>query len=195
MKTQAPLLLPLFRSGSQARLLTEVYLHAPAEGETLSELAARAGVSVGTAHREVSRLEEAGLVRSTRRRKERLVQANPDSPYYSDLRSLLLKAFGPASVLGQQLSGIAGIEEAHIFGSWARRYTGEPGRPPFDLDVLVVGNPAPDDVYAACRRAEVELGLEVNATILSQSEWRNEASAFLRHLRHGPLVPIVGGAR
>jgi len=195
MKTQAPLLLPLFRSESQARLLAEVYLHVPPEGATLSELAARAGVSVGTAHREISRLEEAGLVRSTRRRRERLVRANPDSPHYADLRSLLLRAFGPASVLGRLLSRVEAIEEAHIFGSWARRYAGEPGAAPFDLDVLVVGEPAPDDVYAACRLAEAELGIEVNATILSESEWRDEASGFLRHIRRGPLVPIVGGAR
>jgi len=195
MRTKAPPLLPLFRSESQARLLTELYLHAPAEGLGLSELAARAGVSVGTAHRELNRLEEAGLVHSVRLRRERLFRANEDSPYHSDLRALLLKAFGPVSVLRPILSGIEGVRFAYVFGSWARRYSGEPGRAPFDLDVLVIGDPRPDEVYSACRRAETELGVEVNPTILSEAEWREKESGFLRHLHRGPLVPILDGAQ
>ena len=195
MRTQAPLLLPLFRSESQARLLTELYLHAAADGLGLSELAARAGVSVGTAHRELNRLEAAGLVRSVRLRRERLFRANEDSPYHSDLRALLVKAFGPVSVLRPILARIEGVRFAYVFGSWARRYSGEPGRAPFDLDVLVIGDPRPDEVYSACRLAETELGFEVNPTILSEAEWRETESGFLRHLHRGPLVPILDGAQ
>ena len=195
MRTKAPPVLPLFRSDSQARLLTELYLHAPPDGLALSELAARAGVSVGTAHRELNRLEEAGLARSIRRRRERLFRGNQDSPYYAELRALLLKAFGPVSVLRPLLSAVEGVRFAYVFGSWARRYSGEPGRAPFDLDVLVIGDPPPDEVYLACRRAESELGVEVNPTILSEAEWGEGESGFLRHIQRGPLVPILDGPR
>ena len=191
MRTKPPLLLPLFRSGSQARLLTELYLHAPPDGLGLSELAERSRVSLATAHRELTRLEEAGLLRSLRRRRERLFTPNPDTPYYGELRSLLLKAFGPVSVLRPLLSVVSGIRSAYAFGSWARRYSGESGRAPLDIDVLVIGNPEPADVYAACRHAEAELGMEVNPTILSESEWQKREDPFLERLRRGPLVPIL----
>ena len=191
MRTKPPVLLPLFRSGSQARLLTELYLHAPPDGLGLSELAERSRVSLSTAHRELTRLEEAGLLRSLRRRRERLFSPNPDTPYYGELRSLLLKAFGPVSILRPLLAEVRGIQSAYAFGSWARRYAGESGRAPLDLDVLVIGDPKPGDVYVACRHAETELGIEVNATILSETEWRKREDPFLEPLRRGPLVPIL----
>lgn len=194
MKTKPPVLLPLFRSQSQARLLAHLYLHAPGGGVPLSALAKETGVSPGTAHREVGRLEEAGLVRSARRGRERRVRANEESPYYAELRALLLKAFGPVAVLRALLEGIAGIERAYVFGSWARRYGGEPGEAPADLDLLVIGHPAPDDVYSACRRAEGELGIAVDPVILTEREWEDRAGGLIRHVRSGPTVPIVPAA-
>jgi DNA-binding Lrp family transcriptional regulator len=189
MKTsQAPL--PLFRSEGQARLLAEAFLFAPPGGLRLTELAARAGLSPGTAHREINRLEEAGILRSHRTGKERRVGANEDSPFYADLRALLMKAFGPMVVLGEALAPVDGIEDAFVFGSWARRYCGERGDAPSDLDVLVVGEPDPDAVYDACRAAEEQAGLPINPTILTRSEWEEGESGFVRQLRRSVLLPL-----
>jgi hypothetical protein len=185
--------LPLFRSPGQARLLAEAFLRAPRRGLRLTELARQAGLALGTAHREVNRLEEAGILRSERSGKERRVRANEDSPFHAELRGLLIKAFGPGTVLAELLTPVRGIEEAFIFGSWARRYGGEPGEPPADIDVLVVGEPDPDQVYEACRTAESRVGLPVNVTILSCSEWELGESGFLRRVRDGARVPLHGG--
>lgn len=186
-----PASLPVFRSDGQARLLAEIFLHAPPMGLRLTDLAERVALSAGTAHREVNRLERAGIVRSERVGRERRVFADETSPYHTELRSLLLKAFGPVMVLAEQLAAIDGAAEAFVFGSWARRYDGEPGDPPGDIDLLVIGTAAPDDVYAACRRAERRLGLAVNPTILSEAEWHGD-SGFLRRLRGGALVRVFG---
>lgn len=183
-------LLPLFRSEGQARLLAEAFLFAPREGLRLTELAARAGLSPGTAHREINRLEEAGILRSRRTGRERRVGPNEDSPFFADLRALLMKAFGPVVVLGEAFARVDGIEEAFVFGSWARRYRGERADAPTDLDVLVVGDPDPGAVYDACRAAEEQAGLAVNPTILTRSEWEGGESGFVRQLRGGVLVPL-----
>jgi predicted nucleotidyltransferase len=183
-------LLPLFRSEGQARLLAEAFLFAPRDGLRLTELAARAGLSLGTAHREINRLEEAGILRSRRTGRERRVGPNEDSPFYADLRALLMRAFGPMVVLGEAFARIDGIEEAFVFGSWARRYRGERGDAPSDLDVLVVGEPEPDALYEACRAAEEQAGLPINATILTRSEWEDGESGFVTQLRRGVLLPL-----
>ena len=59
MRTEAPLLAPIFRSDGQARLLSTLLL----TGEELSvtQLAERAGLAYPTAHREVARLVDAGI--------------------------------------------------------------------------------------------------------------------------------------
>ena len=189
METTA-LSLPLFRSDGQARLLAEAFLLAPPGGLRLTELARRASLSPGTAHREVNRLEEAGILRSERSGKERRVRPNEESPFYVDLRALLMKAFGPMIALSDALVPIAGIEDAFVFGSWARHYCGERGDAPSDLDVLVVGEPDPDAVYEACRAAEEQAGLPVNPTILTRSEWEDGESSFVRQLRRSVLLPL-----
>ena len=132
-------------------------------------------------------------MRSVRRGRLRLVEANDLLPYYHELRSLLLKTIGPAAVLSRQLSEVPGIEEAFVYGSWAARYHGERGPAPRDIDLLVIGEPDLDALYAACRRAEAELRLDVNPIVRSRAEWRRRVSGFLADVRNGPLVPIASG--
>jgi predicted nucleotidyltransferase len=157
----------------------------------LSDLERAAGVPLATAHREVERLERAGLVESTRMRRERRVLANRASPFFPELQSLLVKAFGPIAVLRGLLERISGVEEAYVFGSWARRSLGVPGRAARDIDVLVIGDVDPDAVYAAARDAEAALGREVDATILSRAEWDGAAEGFALAVRAEPRVRIV----
>jgi hypothetical protein len=138
-------------------------------------------------------LSKAGLLKVRSLGRMKLVEANQDSMYFPELRALLLKAAGPAVVLGERLRGITGIDQAYVFGSWARRYEGETGPPPADVDVMIVGNADPDAVEAACLAAGRKLGLEINPIVLSGEEWRRSRSGFLRQVRRGPLVKILPG--
>jgi predicted nucleotidyltransferase len=133
---------------------------------------------------------DAGIVEDDRVGRTRQLTLSSTSPYAAPLRELLIRAFGPPRVLAESLSGITGIEHAHIYGSWARRFQGQPGEDPGDIDVLVVGTPQIDEVYEACRRASTRLHREVNATILSQSEWASD-TVFTREVRSGALIPVA----
>jgi DNA-binding transcriptional ArsR family regulator len=170
-------------------LLGELFVYA-ADGRSISELSAATGIPQATVSREVARLEEAGLVRSIRRGRLRLVQADDHLAYYPELRALLLKTIGPAAVLRRSLADVTGIDSAFVFGSWAGRYHGERGPAPNDIDLLVIGNPDLDALYAACREAERELRLDVNPVVRSASDWRKGQAGFLADVRAGPLVPI-----
>jgi len=83
-------LLPIFRSEHQLHLLGELFVYA-AHARSVAELAVATGIPQATVSREVGRMDEAGLVRSVRRGRLRLVEANDRLPYYHELRSLLLK--------------------------------------------------------------------------------------------------------
>ena len=193
MRTSPPHLLPIFRSSGQATLLTELFTLPEGEGLTLAALGRAARLAPSRVHREVESLESAGLVRSERVGAARLVRPNVESPYYPELRSLLLKAFGPAALLEPLLSEVPGVEEAFLFGSWASRYLGQPGPAPGDIDLLVVGDVEPGDVYRACRRAEGALGRSVNATILSRQEWTDRRSGFVRAVHDDARLPLNVG--
>jgi predicted nucleotidyltransferase len=110
------------------------------------------------------------------------------------LTELLLRSFGPRQVLAEELAGVAGIDAAYLFGSWAARYTGEGGRPPADLDVLVIGRPDRDALDDAAQRAGERVGREVNVTIRSPEWWREGHDGFRNEVTRRPLVKVLDKA-
>lgn len=174
-RTPAPLLLPIFRSQQQAELLA-LLLGDPELELSLTDLAERTGIPHPSVYREVERAETAGLLTSRRIGRTRLVRANVESPYYDGLADVLTRAFGVPAVLADVVRGIEGIDEAHIFGSWAARHAGERGiRPVGDIDLLVLGEPDRDALYDAVHVAERRLGREVQVTV-REARWLKQGS-------------------
>jgi predicted nucleotidyltransferase len=195
MQSSAPALAPLFRSQHQLRLLGELFLGTGAM-LTIHGLAERAGMHPSTASREVSRLAGYSLVVVETQGRNRLVRANLDVPWYRELRSLLAQTIGPPALLADAINGISGIDAAYIFGSWAARYVGEPGPFPRDIDLLIIGQPDLDQLYAACRTVEGELHVDVNPTVVLQAEWEQPPkNSFLDQVKLGPLVRVPTGSR
>ena len=190
MRTAAPTLLPLFRSEGQARLLTHIYLAYSRPDAPLAEVARDLGLDPGGVAREATRLEQAGLITSTRVGRQRHVRANTDSPYFQPLRDLLARAYGPPRLIGCALAQLEEIERALIYGSWAARFHGQPGPPPNDIDVLVVGGPQRRLLARCVRELSEQLGLEIDPHVVSPSDYERGASGFLRTIKKGPLVEL-----
>ncbi|MDN5750360.1 MAG: MarR family transcriptional regulator [Pseudonocardia sp.] len=192
MSVIAPPLLPIFRSAAQLAVLTELFAGAAPE-RSIGELAQRTGVPQATVSREVARLVAAGLLVDRAVGRTRLVRARPESPIHDELAALLLKVSGPPVVLGELLANVPGVREAFVYGSWARRHLGEPGDEPVDLDVLVIADgerATVRAVRAAADGATERLGRDVTVTVLTDAEWTQGTSGFVRSVRESPLVPI-----
>lgn len=190
MKVQAPSLAPILRSDTQGRLLARL-LTDPGRAYNLSELVEWAGSSMPTVQREVRRAEEAGIVTTEKVGPARLVRANPEHPLFGALRQVLLGTYGPPALVAREFEAIDGAEAVLLFGSWAARYLGQPGRAPNDVDVLVIGSPDGDAVDDAAERAERAIGLPVQATVRSASQWTGERDSFIREVKRHPLVVVL----
>lgn len=186
---EAPPLLPIFRSRPQGELLALI-LADDARRWTIAELAERTGQPYQTVTAEVRRLERAGLVSSSSVGRTKLLAANEASPYLGPLSQLATMAFGPPLVIAEEFATVGAIDTIYIYGSWAARYRGEPGPPPNDVDVLVIGRPDRDEVYDAARRAEQRLGRDVNVTQRTRKQWDTSTDGFSRQLRASPLVEV-----
>ncbi|CAN5753298.1 ArsR family transcriptional regulator [soil metagenome] len=194
MKVKAPPLLPILRSGVQARLLTALLLD-PERELSVTDLAEISETSVPTAVREVDRAEQAGIVRSRNVGRTRLVAADTGSFAYEPLRELLLRAFGPLAVVTHEFADIDGVGQLFIFGSWAARYAGDGGHEPRDVDVLIVGMPDRGSAYDAAERAECQLHRPVQVTVRTVEQWEDPGSdPFLVEVQRRPLVEIDLGA-
>lgn len=181
--------LPMFRSDEQARILTVLFVQAKSP-LTLTEIADRAGVSLSLTHKEIGLLEGAGLVRSERRGRARLVEANQRSPLVSDLRSLLTKAFGPSSQIEEAISDVEGIEQAFIFGSWAESEAGTPTGGSNDIDLMVIGSPNVDALYDRVQEVEERIGLPINITLRGVEEWVGDVSGFADRVRNSETIKV-----
>ncbi|HMG31496.1 MAG TPA: hypothetical protein VK585_15395 [Jiangellaceae bacterium] len=189
-RAAVPELFPLFRSRLQGELLAYV-LMSPDRERTASDIAAAIAAPLSTTSRELDRLVRAGILTERRLGRARLVSANLETPTLGPVTELALHTFGPRWVIEDEFEGLSGAEEIWIFGSWAARYAGQPGPPPGDVDVLIVGRPDRTAMYEAAQRAETRLGKPVNTTVRSARSWREEPDAFVRRLRDRPLVPVI----
>ncbi len=186
----APSLLPILRSQQQAEILA-LLLGDPDLELSLTDIAERTNTPHPSVFREIQRAGQAGLVRTRKVGNTRLVQADTDSPYYAGLADVLTKAFGVPTVLASVLRSVPGIQRAHIYGSWAARHAGQPGlRPIGDIDVLILGEPDRDQLFAALSQAEERLGRPVEATI-RDAGWLDAGSgSFHETLTSRPLLEL-----
>ena len=189
MRTAAPLLAPIFRSDTQARLLSTLLLDD--SEKSIVAIADLLHTPYPALHREIGRLQQAGILTERRAGRTRLIRADPESPLTSPLREILRITTGPVPLLRRALGEIEGIESAFLYGSFAARLLGETGPAPEDVDVMVVGHPDADAVYDACSQVEDEVRRPVNPTILGREELE-AGSGFLTQVRSSPLVEIIG---
>lgn len=189
-KRPTPSLLPILRSKQQGEILA-LLLGDPDLELSLTDIAARTHTPHPSVFREVERAEQAGLVTSRKIGNTRLVRADTTSPYYAGLADVLTKAFGVPAVLSNALRPVDGIWRAYIYGSWAARYAGQSGpRPVGDIDVLILGEPDRDQLFAALGQAEQRLGRPVEATI-RDTDWLDSGSGpFHQTVTGRPLLDL-----
>jgi hypothetical protein len=150
----APTLLPILRSRQQGEILA-LLLGDPDLELSLTEIATRVCAPHPSVYREIQRAEQAGLVTSRKIGNTRLVWANTESPYYVGLAEVLTRAFGVPAVQTEILRDVSGTTAAYIYGSWAARHARQADlRPVGDIDLLVLGDPDRDQLYAALSTAE-----------------------------------------
>ena len=189
MRSEGPALLPVFRSQHQAEMLMWLLLH-PDQEYGVSDLAKLLHVPLSTLHREVVRLDAAGIIVSRTLGRNRLVRANTSHPAAPALTRLLEVTFGPKAVVAEEFA-IPGATQVVIFGSWAARSAGQAGPPPHDIDVLVIGKVDRADMYEAADRAQARLGIEVNPVVRTSKQWDDPDDALVDQIKASSHVVVL----
>jgi DNA-binding transcriptional ArsR family regulator len=179
-------LFPKTRQGILAATLVQ-----PEKIWYVSELARRMGVPSSSLQRELQALTDAGILSSHRQGRMVYYRANPDSPFFPELRGLLLKTAGLVDVLRDALRPLAAkVALAFVYGSIASAQE----RSESDVDVMVIGSVSPADLALPLRRAREQLGREINPTVYSVAEFNKKRIAkdpFLSEvLSHSRLVVL-----
>ena len=189
MQAKPPSLLPILRTETQAELLGALMIRG-FDGSSVTDLARLLGTSASTIVREVDRLEAAGITLSERVGRTRLIWVDNTSPYARPLRELIEVAFGPQPLIASALASIDGIDDAFIFGSFARAALSAEPVTPNDIDLLIVGIVDRTAVYEAIRPVEQRVGREIDVTFRTTEQWLNEDDPFVRTVKSRPLIDL-----
>ena len=147
----------------------------------------------GVVQRELVSLTNMGLLISSVVGNQKHYQANQLSPLYNELRSIVLKTFGVAEVLGKQLIPMSqNIIIAFIYGSIAK----QSDTPKSDIDVLLIGNDLIyADFFALFVETETQLGRKIHPTFYSPEEWKKKINAnnhFIKKIIEQPKIFLIG---
>jgi predicted nucleotidyltransferase len=159
----------------------------------VTELIDLAGVGRGAVQRELSRLEQTGLLIAERRGNQKHYRANPAAPIFDELCSIVRKTVGIESQIREALAPLAArVSAALIYGSVAKRTDTAKS----DIDLLVVADDLTlEDLYSALSAAEQQLGRPINPTLFTAEELakrRASGNPFLERVLSGPVSPLIG---
>jgi predicted nucleotidyltransferase len=185
--TQGSLLLG--RSKIRQRILALI-MDAPDRRMHLRGIARAVGTSAGTAARELGRLEEAGLVRRTREGNQVYFEARPEQPLYGQIRDIVRQVAGVPIILRRHLSGLAGVEHAMIFGSYAHGSI----KSDSDVDVLIIGTPDRDELTERLEMASLEISRLVNEVVMTREDLlarRTRGDRFIESIDSRPSIQLA----
>jgi predicted nucleotidyltransferase len=177
------------RSKARQRLLA-YYFANPAARHHLRDLADRLRIYPSNLSRELRRLERDGVFRSEVNGRQKHFRLNREYPLFSEVRSIVAKTIGAVPLIAQSIKTIEGIEEAYLYGPFARNQQDAAN----DIDVLLIGTPRGEALAEAMRKLERQLGREVNYTVLSRNEFesrRTQNDAFLESAWHNRRVSLL----
>lgn len=177
------------RSETRRRLLAYYFTNAAARHH-LRDLAERLSLDASNLSKELSRLERAGLFRSEVSGRQKYFQLNRDYPLFREVRGIVTKTIGAVPLLVQSLESIEGIEEAWLYGSFARNQQDAAS----DIDLLLIGGPEGHFLSEAMRKLERRLGREINYTVLTRREFearRVRKDALLANVWHTRRISLI----
>ncbi len=178
--------------GSYRRRALGLLLLHPEQSYHVREIARQTGTSVGSLHKELARLAQAGLLLRKEIGNQVHYAANTQCPIFSELQGLLRKTSGVADVLREALDVIVErVAVALVFGSIAR---GEE-QAGSDVDVLVVGSVPFVEVVKVLYPAQTMLQREINPVVYAADEFRRKLAGgdvFLSGIVRGEKIFLIG---
>ncbi len=150
------------------------------------------GVSVGTLQRELETLSRLELIDRSTVGKQVFYRANRNHPVFLELRALVAKTVGAIQALRSALASLADrISLAFVYGSIARQEE----KAESDIDLLVVGEVALEDVLTRLADVEASLGRAINPTVYSVAEFKSKLASgnhFVTSVVRGEKAFLIG---
>ena len=177
------------RSDLRRKLLTFFYVNRSAR-IYVRQLAVALAADSTNVSRELARLAREGLLRAETEGRQLYYSINRDYPYLKPVFALLQGSIGIEPELRHALQSAPGIQQAWLFGSFAKNQADASS----DIDLLLIGEPDQAQLAVQLRRAEKTLRREINSTVFTPQELKRrlrKADPFVTDIWNGKRVELI----
>ena len=178
-----------FRSQITQKLLQYFFVN-PQEKQYINELARILDVNVANLDKKLKELEKEGVLLHEVQGKQKYYSVNKKYPLLKEIQKLFERSYGLPQKLKELLSSLPGIQEAYIFGSYAKKTFQSES----DIDIIVIGNHSVREVQKAILPLQNQLQREINVVSLSPEECTQKRTAkdpFLTNVFTNPLIRVI----
>jgi len=167
-KERRIMLKKLFISGVRISVLKVMLIH-PDEQYHIRAIVREVGAEINAVRRELSRLEDIGLLVKRRSSNRIYYRVNTDCTYYPDLLSLVSKDMGIGKAIVENAKKLGDIRFAMLSTGFMR------GREStvLDVDLFIVGRPDVAILKDLVSKSQEELGREINYSVMTLEEFNH----------------------
>ena len=178
------------RSRVRERILLEFFVK-PGTSAHVREMARRVKASAPTAGTELAELARLGVLQTQTVGRSLVYSINERSPLLGEIRALVQKTIGIEGLLAKAFEGLAGVDAAYIFGS----YAAGTDRASSDVDLLVIGRPNRVALSEKLAPVERTIGRDVNVVTKTEAQVRERRTGgdpFWRQVLGKPMIRLAG---
>lgn len=172
--------------------LLKVLLEDPTEMYHVRELVRRTNEEINAVRRELSRMEEAGMVKKEKRGNRLYYWFNKEYSFFEELLRLVCKTTGLGMAIRKNRGKLGKISFVMFSGEFVRHAERKNNE---QVDVLVVGDIVLPELATLIRQEEKKRGKEVNYTPMSKEEFdfrKSRRDPFLLGILTGSRIMIIG---
>lgn len=180
----------LFTSKTRSKIIT-IFMLNPDIEMYVREITKKISGNINSVRRELSNLEDIGLLESRKTANLKYFRVNKNFYLYNELFSMVMKTEGVAGLLKKNIKEWGKIKLAFIYGSFASQKAG----PASDIDIMIVGNIDEDFLIREFNSLERKLSRELNYIIFSKEEYQekiHKKDPFIMEILREPKIMIIG---
>jgi len=181
----------LFVSKVRVKLI-QIFLSEPQEIFYVRQLVRKAQEEINAVRRELSRMEDRGMVKKEARGNRLYYFFRKDYLFYQDLIGLVVKTTGLGASIIKNHRKIGNIRFAMLSGRFARKM---PRKSDDDIDLLIVGQIKTSQLALLIRQAESQGEKEINYAPMTLDEFKfrkTRRDPFLQNILLSGRVMLIG---
>lgn len=178
-----------FKSKITEKLLGYYFIN-PESRQYINELSRILDVDLGNLDRKLKELEKDGLFISESQGNLKYYFLNKNYPLLKEVEKAFSMSHGLERKLANLLSGLKGLKEAYIFGSYSKGSFG----PESDIDLLLIGSHPSIESIKILFKFSKEIRREINTVDMTEDEYiqkKKNRDDFIKNIFEGETIKII----